>query len=126
MACSSLILLPALICAVTFIADLAIEARQMAEASATGEEIATALTGWAITYSLITIGVFLVCAIASMILSLKLSNGMIGPVHRLEAQVEKMLNGVYEPIPALRKGDYLKNLGESLNELAKRLGKRQA
>jgi hypothetical protein len=116
--CSSLLLLPSLVSSVTLIADLALEARRMVDAGSPAEEIATQLSGLAFTHALWVVAAFVICAAISIFVSLRFSNEMIGPVARLEDQVDQMLNGHFKKIPPLRKDDYLKGLGEKLNALA--------
>ena len=120
-ACSSLLLLPTLITTLTLISDMGVEVMRMGEAGSSGVEIAQFVIDRAYVYGLIIVGVFAFFAAASMVLSLKLSNHLVGPVARLEKQVEEMIKGNYERRRDLRKGDYLKNLGDLLNQLAESL-----
>lgn len=125
-ACSSLLLLPALITTLTLMSDLGLDVLRMSNGGAPGPEIAQFVIDRSYLYGLIITGVFLFFAAASMILSLKLSNHLVGPVSRLEKQIEDMIEGKYEHRGDLRKGDYLKNLGDLLNQLSERLRKKSA
>ena len=120
-ACLSLIMLPSLITSITLLADLALEAGRLADTAIPANEIAQLLAARALNYGFIIVAVFCIFAGVSIMLSLRLSNHVIGPVARLETHVRDMIDGTYEERRELRKGDYLKNLGELLNELAVRL-----
>ena len=120
-ACSSLLLLPTLITTLTLLSDLGLSAMRMSEAGASGVDIAQFVLDKAYLYGLIIAGVFAFFAAASMFLSLKLSSHLVGPVARLERQIEEMIGGKYEKRGDLRKGDYLKNMGDLLNQLAEHL-----
>lgn len=121
--CSSILLLPSLIVSISLLSALVMEAAEMAGTGAAAADIVNFLIERGYTYAWIILGGFLFFSAISAFLSLRLSNQMIGPVARLENQVEEMLKGNYEPRAPLRKNDYLENLGQLLNQLAAKRSK---
>lgn len=120
-ACSTLILLPSLVVTLTLLGDLGADAITLGQNTPAGMELANVMVEKLFRAGLIIVGVFVVFSAASILLSLKLSNHIVGPVGRLESQVKRMIDGDYAHRGELRKGDYLITLGELLNELAAKL-----
>ena len=118
--CSSLLLIPSLVAALTFTTDIALEARRLAESGADAGEVASALGSLAVTDAGLMIVVYAICAAIQMVVSLRLTNALIGPIRRMEAQLDGMLEGNYDIIPPPRQNDYLKSFGDKMNRLAER------
>jgi len=117
-ACSSVLLLPSLILTVSLLSRLSIDTLALANAGVSSADLGQFVLDRAFRDALIALGTFTFFGALSMFLSLKLSNQMVGPVQRLEIQLKDMIAGKFEPRSPLRKGDYLKNLGDLINELS--------
>lgn len=124
--CASLLLLPALVICLGLTNDLVREAVARANEGASALALAELVMQKAFVMASVTTGVFLVLSIVSIYLSLRMSNAIVGPVHRLENQVRGMLNGDFSNRPDLRKDDYLKEFSELLNQLSEKLEKKRS
>lgn len=113
------LVLPASLSTILAFTFLAIQVASLKEAG----DSSAAISRYVITYSfyasLFLILIFGALAALNFILVIRTSSKVIGPLGRLESQLEKLVEGQSAGETVLRSGDYLEKLSQLINQLSR-------
>lgn len=114
------VMLPAAICMMVALARLATETAMLRDGGADAGVMSRFVVGYCWSASLVLTLIFASLAGLAFVLSLKTSSHLIGPVRRLESQLENLLKGKQVDTTILRQGDYLRQLAALINTLSQK------
>jgi hypothetical protein len=120
------IVLPGSLAVVFAFARLALGTAILRDQGSSPGELSRYVVSYCWTAGLTLTLAFAVLGAFAFFIGLRISARVIGPVKRLESQVENMIEGRSAPPTVLRKGDYLQRLAALLDALSRLSSARSA
>lgn len=115
------VVLPASVLAIATLTRLILGVSAMRDRGDSSGEISKFVLEYCITASLVLTCLYSILGGVAFLLALRTSSQVIGPVKRLEDQIERLVNGQPGGNTVLRQGDYLMRLSGLINSLSRRL-----